>query len=152
MITAIADTAPHVAIVADVVKPTAATPRIVPTVSQPVRLGWGAWLEQGLVHETKMIEAGINAGLEIIEGMTPMGWAIKLFASRATVNGLIEQGIKVLGTFLDPLAVTTDAADHPVFAYVLNMFNDMFPNTVTALGPKLEELIKEELAKFGITV
>ena len=145
-------TAAHVAIVADVVKPTAVTPRVVPTVSQPVRTGWGAFAEQFLVHETKMIEAGVNAGLEIIEGMTPMGWAIRLFAGKEVVNGLIEQGLKVLEGILDPLAIVTDATTHPVYAYVLNMVNNSFPNLAAALGPKLDELIKEGLAKVGITV
>lgn len=139
--------------VPDVVKPTAATPRVVPTVAQPTRVGWLSWIEQGLVHELPMIEAAANAGLELVEGMTPMGWAIKLFVGRQVVHDLIQQGMKLLKGVLDAHPdIVIDGDKHPIEAYVATYINDAAPMFFAALGPKLDELIKEGLAKIGVAV
>ena len=145
-------TTAHVAIVADVVKPTAATPRVVPTVSQPIRVDWGSFGEQFLVHETKMIETVAHAGLELVEGISPFGWAIRMFVGKNVVDGLIEQGMKVLEGMMHDQSFEVDGDKHPVEAYVLSMVEHTLPNLFASLGPKLDELIKEGLAKVGITV
>lgn len=138
--------------VPDVVAPTAATPRVVPTVSQPIRVDWGSFGEQFLVHETKMIENVAHAGLALIEGVAPMGWAIRMFVGQNVVDGLIEQGMKVLEGMLHDQSFTVDGDKHPVEAYVLSMVEHTLPNLFASLGPKLDELIKAGLAKVGITV
>ena len=133
----------------------AATPdvaRVTPTVSQPIRVDWASWAEQFLAHETPMIEAGVNAGLQLAEGQIPGGAFIKLFVGEKVVDQYVDQGIKVLGGILEKAPTITTDGTHPIAAYVANMVNSTAPKLAAALGPKLDDLIKAGMAKGGITI
>ena len=137
--------------VPDVTSPSATTPRVVPTVSQPIRVDWGSWAEQFLVHETAMIETGVNLGIGAAETLIPGGFMIKMFVGTQVVDGLIEQGLKVLEGILDKQAITVSGSN-PLVAYVVNMMNATVPNLATALGPRLNDLVTAGLAKAGLKV
>jgi hypothetical protein len=127
--------------------------RVTPTVSQPIRVDWASWGEQLLAHETPMIEAAANFGLNLVEGMIPGGMVLKMFVSERVVDQLVQQGVAVLGHALDSIPETSvDPVAHPVAGYVANMFNLTAPKMASAIGPKLDDLIKAGLAKAGIKV
>lgn len=125
--------------------------RVTPTVSQPIRVDWGSWVEQLLAHETPMIEAAVHAGLDVAAAMVPGGTFIHMFVTDKLVDQYIEQGIKALDGVLDKQSFTIDGTN-ALAMYVANMFNTAVPQLAAKVGPDLDRLIAVGMAKIGVKI
>lgn len=125
--------------------------RIVPTISQPVRISWNDHAEQFLVHETTLIENAAEAGFEVIlPAVLPMGIGGMLarMIGPTVVKEVVDRGLVVLeGLLSNPnLAITVDPKNF-LLTYVANTLNELAPNLVLKLEALLDPMIAAAVAK-----
>jgi hypothetical protein len=125
--------------------------RITPTVSQPTRVDWGSWVEQFLAHETPLIEAAANAGVQLATAAIPGGAIIRMFVTEKLVDQYVELGIKALDGILDRQSLTIGDSS-PLLVYITNMFNTTVPLLAGKLGPELDGAIRNGLVKAGLKI
>lgn len=120
--------------------------RLVPTASQPVRIPWGDWAEQALVHEQAMIEAAAEAGATIAESLSPMGSLVAAFVGPTVVKQLVDQGLTLAEGMLKGQAITINQPNW-LESYVITTINQVAPNLAVKLGATLNPMIKAAIAK-----
>ncbi len=127
---------------------TAASQRVVPTVAQPVRVSWADWIEQILVHETPLIEAGAGVLVSLGIGAIPIvgPTAAKLIAP-TLVKQVVDQGLALLEGMLaqqSPLAI-----DKPSWlqSFAVTTLNQIAPNFAKTVGAQLDPMIADAIAK-----
>ena len=125
-----------------------AVPRIVPTVSQPVRIAWNDWAEQLLVHEQTIIEGLAEAGTDLALSTVPMGSLIANFVGPTVVKQTVDQGLLALeGLLSNPDLAITISPTNFLATFVANTINTTGPALAKQLGPTLDPMIASAVAK-----
>lgn len=121
-------------------------PRVVPTVSQPVRIPWGDWAEQGLVHEQALLEQGAELGVQIAATASPLGGIISSFVGPTVVKQLVDQGLALAEGMLKGQAITIREPNW-IEAYTVTTFNQLFPSVFAKIGADLTPMVQAAIAK-----
>lgn len=125
---------------------TAQPPRLVPTASQPVRIPWGDWAEQILVHETTLLESAAEAGVQLVASVTPMGGLVAGLVGPIVVKQLVDQGLALAEGMLKGQAINI-VEPNWIESYVLNTINAQAPNLAIKMGDTLNPIIKAAIVK-----
>jgi hypothetical protein len=120
--------------------------RIVPTTSQPVRIPWGDWAEQILVHEKSLIEAGIQAGIEFGAGASPIGGLVVGLVGPTVVKQLVDQGLTLAEGMFAGQAITISQPNW-LESYVITTINQVAPNLAAKIGDDLTPMVQAAIAK-----
>lgn len=127
---------------------TAAAPaRVTPTVSMPVRVSWGDWVEQALAHETPFIESVAEAGLGLALKAIPFGGIVSMFVGPTVIKQLVDLAMTALEGVVAGQG-TTVPDGNAVFASVANMLNANYPQLAAFLGTEVEPMIEAAIAKI----
>lgn len=99
-----------------------------------------------------MIKSLVNQGATIAENAIPGGYFIKLFVTEKLIDEWVDQGEKALEGIIDTSLPSTSVSttDHPIAAYVVNMFNTVVPELVSHVAPDFDRLLSAGLAKIGM--
>lgn len=120
--------------------------RIVPTVSQPVRIPWGDWAEQALVHETTLIENAAEAGVQIVAGLSPLAAVVVGLAGPVVVKQIVDQGLTLAEGMLAGQGITIQQPNW-LESYAVTAMNKYFPNLAARIGDDLTPQIQAAIAK-----
>jgi hypothetical protein len=120
--------------------------RTIPTASQPVRIPWGDWAEQILVHETTLIETAADAGVAIAASATPMAGLVAQLVGPIVVKQLVDQGLTLMEGLLAGQAITI-AKPNFLESYVINTINQVAPNLALKIGADLTPMVQAAIAK-----
>lgn len=130
---------------------TTAPPRVTPSVSQPIRVDWGSWLAQILDHEEHIIGMAVAGGVGLALKTVPLGAIVSTFIGPKLIEQYVVQALDTLEGVLVPMG-TDIPTDNKWVAAVIAMINKNEPNLGAFLEGKLEPLVRQALAKFGIAV
>lgn len=142
-----AETAPTISIApATPVSPA----RVVPTSTQPVRIAWGDWLEQYLVHETPLLEKAAQVGFSVGAAAIPGGiGSIMVGMLGPTIVKQAVDGILVaVEGSLSGAAIEFPASG--LAAMAGNMLNATLPTFVAKAGSLLDGWLEDVLAKVDV--
>lgn len=119
--------------------------RVVPTISQPVRIPWGDWAEQGLIHEAALIEQAAQLGFDLAARATPLGGIVQTFVGPTVVKQLVDQGLKLAEGMVHGQEITITEPNW-VEAYVVTTFNQLFPTLFAKVGTDLTPMLTKAIA------
>jgi hypothetical protein len=131
-------------------EPQAATtaPRVVPTITQPVRVSWADWIEQILVHETPLIEAAVGIGVNIGVSTIPViGPAAAKLIAPTLVKQVVDQGLALLEGLL--AKQTPIAINKPTWLqnFAVTTINQIAPQFAKTIGDQLDPVLADAIAK-----
>lgn len=131
---------------------TATTPRVVPTVTQPVRVSWADWIEQILVHETPLIEAGVGIGVELGISVIPViGPAAAKLIAPTLVKQVVDQGLALLEGLLSQQTALTVDKPNWLQSFAVTTINQIAPQFAKTIGAQLDPLLADAIAKVAPT-
>jgi hypothetical protein len=128
--------------------PPATPPRVVPTITQPVRVSWADWIEQILVHETPLIEAAVGIGVNIGVSTIPViGPAAAKLIAPTLVKQVVDQGLALLEGLL--AKQTPIAIDKPTWLqnFAVTTINQIAPQFAKTIGDQLDPVLADAIAK-----
>lgn len=125
--------------------------RVVPTANQPVRVAWGDWLEQLLVHETPLIESAAQAGLSVGAALIPggIGSAALNLLGPTVVKQAVDGVINMLqGPLTSAGAALEVPASNTIATMAANVLNSTLPTFVSKAGASLDSWLQAAVAKL----
>lgn len=125
-----------------------APPRVVPTVSQPVRIPWLHWAEQGLVHEQGAIEQAANAGLDVVAGSIPFGSMIVGAFGQTIVHEAVTQIINIVKGLDDSGSTVITVPDNTLAEMAGKAINDAAPTFFAKAEDFLDGWLKTAIASI----
>lgn len=129
---------------------TASPHRVVPTITQPVRVSWADWIEQILVHETPLIEAAVGIGVNIGVSTIPViGPAAAKLIAPTLVKQIVDQGLALFEGLLEQQTPMT--VDKPTWLqrFAITTIKDIAPQFGKIIGAQIDPIIADAIAKVA---
>ena len=128
---------------------TAPTPAPVPGIAGPVVVDWGDLAAQLLAHETPIVEAAAQTGVNLALGAIPMGSFLSEFVGPAVVKQYVDQALTSLEDVLKGSSLTVSPSE-ALASLAAKLFNEAEPSLASFLGGTVEPMIQGWVAKLKL--
>ena len=128
---------------------TSSTPAPVPGIAGPVRVDWGDWADQLLVHERPAIEAMAQTGVQMTLRAIPIGSFLEGFVGPAVTKQYVDQALTSLEDVLKGSSLTVSPSE-ALASLAAKLFNQAEPSLASFLGGTVEPMIQGWVAKLKL--
>jgi hypothetical protein len=126
---------------------TAANITPVPGIADPVTVDWGDLAAQLLAHETPIIEATAQTGVNLALGAIPIGTFLSGFVGPTVIKQYVDQALTSLEDVLKGNTLTVSPSE-ALASLSAKLFNQAEPALASFLGQEVEPMIQGWVAKL----
>jgi hypothetical protein len=121
----------------------------VPGIGGPVVVDWGDLAAQLLAHETPIVEAAAQTGVNVALATIPMGSFLSEFVGPAVTKQYVDQALTSLEDILKGSSFTI-APSAALASLAAKLFNQAEPSLASFLGDTVEPMIQGWVKKLKL--